>query len=115
MATKPELSREYLYVPFSAMNFEVADLVVNGVAFTAAGVEPIEDDWIDAIVVDELHDLYVSSIGEGLAVLVGPERGDTVTTEDLAAGEYQVWIDAAVTGSDERVVRTAGILTVVAA
>ena len=112
MATKPTLSREYLYVPFTNMNFDVDDLAVNQIAFTDAGVAPAELDWEPAIVVNSLHALYVASIGEGLAILVGPTRGDTVTTVDLAAQDWQVWIDAAVTGSDERVVRAAGVLEV---
>jgi hypothetical protein len=113
MATKPQLSREYLYVPFTNMNFDVADLIVNGIAFMAQGVEPAEIDWIEALVVDSLDPLYVASIGEGIALLVGPLRGDVgITTEDLALGDYQVWVDAAVAGSDERIVRVAGTLTV---
>lgn len=112
MASKPYLSREYVYVPFTGMNFDVADLVVNRIAFMAEGVEPLDADWIDAIVVDAVDPIFVASIGEGLALLVGPDRGDAVTTEDLALGDYQVWVEASVTGSDERVVRVAGTLSI---
>lgn len=112
MAVKPELSREYLFVPMSQMNFDVTDLDVHNMAFTDAGVAPLEPAWLDAIVVDTLSPLYQASIGESLALLVGPDRGDVVTTEELVAGDYQVWIDVAIPTSDERVVRAAGILTV---
>lgn len=112
MAIKPELSREYLFVPMSQMNFTITALDVHQMAFTAAGVAPLEVEWNVAIVVDSLSPLYRPTIGESLALLVGPERGDVVTTENLAAGDYQVWIDVAIPTSDERVVRTAGILEV---
>lgn len=112
MAVKPELSREYLYVPMANMNFDVDDMDVHNIAFTAAGVAPLEVEWIVAIAVGSLDPLYQPSIGEALAILVGPDRGDTVTTEDLVAGDYQVWVDVAIPTSDERVVRAAGILTV---
>jgi hypothetical protein len=112
--TKPELSREYLYVAMDNMNFDVTELDVHQIAFTAEGIEPTEPDWLEAIPVDALHALFVSSIGESLAILVGPTRGDSVTTEDLVEGDYQVWIDVAIPTSDERVVRTAGILEVTA-
>lgn len=112
MADKPTLSREYLYVPLTQINFDVADLDVNQMAFTDAGIEPTEPDWITAIVVDDTSPLFDASIGESIALLVGPERGDVVTTEELGAGDYQVWIDVSVPSSDERVVRVAGTLTV---
>jgi hypothetical protein len=112
MATKPQLSREYLYVPMSQMNFDVDDMDVHQIAFTAEGIEPAELDWIVAFAVGSADPLYQPSIGEALAILVGPTRGDSVTTEDLADGDYQVWVDVAIPTSDERVVRTAGILTV---
>lgn len=112
MATKPQLSREYLYVPFTNMNFVVADLNVHRMAFKAAGVEPVDSDWQVAIKVTVGHAIYLASIGEGIALLVGPTRGDSVTTFDLANGDYQVWVEARVPTSDERVVRVAGVLTV---
>lgn len=112
MASKPRLSREYVYVPFTGMNFDVTDLIVNRIAFMAEGVEPTDGDWITAIVVDAVDPLFVSSIGEGLALLVGPDRGESVVTEDLALGDYQAWVEAAITGSDERVVRVAGTLSI---
>jgi hypothetical protein len=115
VAIKPQLSREYLYVPFDQMEgLDVDDLVVSRLAFMDAGVEPAELDWIDAIIVGSLDPLYVPAIGEAIALLVGPDRGDSVTTEDLAIGDYQVWVDAAVTGSDERIVRVAGLLEITA-
>lgn len=112
MATKPTLSREYLYVPFTNMNFVMANLNVNRLAFKAAGVEPLDADWRTAIKVTTVHALYQASIGESLALLIGPLRSDSVTTENLAAGDYQVWVDASVTASDERVVRVAGVLSI---
>lgn len=111
MATKPQLSREYLYFPFAEMNFDVDDLTFQKVAFTDEGVEPTDPDWQDAIVVNSAHALFQPTIGEGLAILVGPTRGDSVTTFDPPDGDSQVWIDVKVTGSDERVVRVAGILS----
>ena len=112
MATKPRLSREYVYVPMGGIGYDVDDLEVNAIAFKDAGVEPAEIDWIDAIVVNDAHAIFEPSIGESLALLVGPDRGDTVTTEDLALGDYQLWVDAKIPTSDERIVRVAGILTV---
>ena len=115
MAIKPYLSREYLYIPFDEMTgLDPSDLIVNRVAFMDAGVEPADLDWIEAIVVDTLDPLYVPTIGEAVALLIGPDRGDSVTTEDLAIGDYQVWVDAAITGSDERIVRVAGLLEITA-
>ena len=115
MAIKPYLSREYLYVPFDEMTgLDVDDLTVLRLAFTDAGVEPTDPDWIVAEAAGSLDPLYVSSIGEAIVLLIGPERGDVVTTEDLAIGDYQVWVDAAITGSDERIVRVAGLLEITA-
>ena len=113
MATKPTLSREYLYVPFTNMNFVVStprrprDGVQSG-----RGANRWTPTGSTAITVSSTHPLYVSSIGESLALLVGPTRGDAVTTENLAVGDYQVWVDAAVPTSDERVVRVAGVLSI---
>lgn len=115
MAIKPQLSRDYMYVPFDNMTgLDVDDLVVSRVAFMDAGVEPAEIDWIDAIIAGSADPLFVPSFGEAIVLLVGPDRGDAVTTEDLAIGDYQVWVDAAVAGSDERIVRVAGLLEVTA-
>lgn len=112
MATKPTLSREYLYIPFTDMNFVMANLTVNAMAFKSAGVEPLDADWRTALKVTSVHALYQASIGESLALLIGPTRSDSVTTESLAAGDYQVWVDAKASGSDERVVRVAGVLSI---
>lgn len=116
-ATKPRLSREYLYVPLAAMNVTVATLTIHNIAFKAEGVEPLDSpsDWDAATVVTLAlePDLYVTSIGDSLAILTGPLRGDTVTTVDLAVGDHQVWVEVGEPGSDERIVRTAGIYTIV--
>lgn len=112
MATKATLSREYLFVPLSNINFAIADLDLHRMAFKDAGVEPLDGDWITAIKVDSAHALYQASIGESVALLVGPARGDTVTTEDLTAQDWQVWVEVSTAASDERVVRVAGTLTV---
>lgn len=112
MAAKATLSREYLYIPLSEMNFVVADLNLHRVAFKDAGVEPLDGDWIDAIVVDSQHALYKASIGAAVAVLIGPARGDAVTTNDLTAQDWQVWVEVSTAASDERVVRVAGTLTI---
>lgn len=112
MADKPTLSREYIFVPLSEINFDVADLNLHRMAFTAAGIEPTDPDWIDAIAVDDTHALFNGTIGEAVALLVGPARGDAVTTEDLTAGDHQVWVEVSTAASDERVVRVAGTLTV---
>jgi hypothetical protein len=112
MASKPTLSREFLYVPFDQMNMPVASLTVNRLAFMPAGTEPVEGDWDPAIPVDTGDPLYVSAIGDALVMLIGPTRGDSVTTNDLAEGDYQVWVDAKVSGSDERIVRVAGLLEI---
>ena len=116
METKPRLSREYLYVSLSNMNVTVATLTTHNIAFTTAGVEPLDSpsDWELATVVTLAlePDLYVSSIGDSLAVLVGPARGDAVTTIDLTTGDHQVWVEVGEPASDERIVRVAGIFTV---
>lgn len=112
MATKATLSREYLYIPMSEINFAIADLNLHRMAFTNAGVEPTDPDWVDAIKVDSAHALYKASIGEAIALLVGPARGDVVTTKDLTAQDWQVWAEVSTAASDERVVRVAGTLTV---
>jgi hypothetical protein len=115
MASKPTLSREYLYVPFAQMNMPIATLSLSKLAFKTAGVEPLDADWKTAIPVTVGHAIYVASIGDSLAILVGPLRADAgVTTNDLPAGDYQVWVDARTTGSDERIVRVAGVLTITA-
>jgi hypothetical protein len=102
----------------SAMNVDVATLTLHNIAFTASsGVEPLDSpsDWDAAIVVTLAlePDLYVSSIGDSLAILTGPLRGDAVTTVDLAVGDHQVWVEVKEPASDERIVRTAGIYTIV--
>jgi len=113
-ATKPTLSREYLYVPMTNMNLgDVGTLTLARLAFKAAGVQPLDADWHDAIKVNAVHALYVASIGPALAILLGPLRGDTIsgTNYDLTDGDYQVWVEAKAPSSDERVVRVAGTFT----
>lgn len=116
MATKLTLSREYLYCPLANLNFDPAELDVHRVAFKDdPGTEPDEEDWLVAIVVDnDEHPLWRPDIGPALVILVGPARGDTVTTEDLAPGDYQVWLEVSTPDSDERPVRRPGTLTVTA-
>lgn len=112
MADMLALSREYLYFPLSQINFDISDLSLNRVAFKPAGVAPEDADWIEATVVDDQHSLFDPDIGEGLALLVGPDRGDEVTTQDLGVGSYQCWVEVSTDASDERVVRIAGTLTI---
>jgi len=112
VASKPTLSRDYVYVPLANMNVPVASLTVYNVAFMDPGQEPADEDWHEAIPVDLNHDLYVAKHGESLAILVGPARGDDVDSLELSAGDYQVWVDVAADGSDERVVRVAGTFTI---
>lgn len=112
MATKPTLSREYLYVPVAGLNVDIGALSTAQLAFMGAGIEPAEIDWLTALVVDDVHPAFDPDIGNAIAILVGPDRGDGVTTETLGAGDFQVWADIAVTGSDERIVRVAGTLTI---
>jgi len=115
MASKPTLSRDYVYVPLGQLNVPVDSLTVHNVAFMAASAEPQDEDWHEAIPVDANHPLYVSNIGNALAILVGPKRGDDVDSLELDAGDYQVWVDVAADGSDERIVRRAGTFTISAA
>lgn len=112
MATKATLSREYLFIPIDQLSFAIADLNLHRIAFKDAGVEPLDADWIVAIKVDSAHALYQASIGESIAVLVGPARGDAVSTNDLAAQDWQCWCEFSTASSSERVVRVAGTLTV---
>ena len=112
--SKPRLSRQYVYCPFASLNFNLGDADVKRVALMdEAGVEPAEEDWIEAIAVSEGHEFYVSEIGPALALLVGPDRGDNVTTEDLPLGTYQCWTDSSVPSSDERIVELHGTINVV--
>lgn len=112
MVAIPGLSREYLWVPVTNLNFVVADITLSKLAFLDAGIEPVDGDWEDAEVVDVGDPDYDADIGPALRILIGPARGDAVTSLDLPDDDYQVWVDVKVTGSDERVVRIAGTLTV---
>lgn len=111
-AVKPTLSREYLYVPFTEMEgIDVDALDVGQLAFMSPATEPLEADWEVAIIAGTGDPLFQADIGEALVILIGPDRGDSVTTLDLPDGDFQVWVDAKPTGSDERVVRVAGTFT----
>ena len=115
MVTKLQLSRDYLYVPITDMNVNPASISLQRIAFmdTPGGV-PLDGDWNNAILVDDAGDpQWVASIGISFVILVGPLRGDAVTSEDLPVGTYQVWVELKITGSDERPVRIAGTLEVV--
>ena len=115
MVTKMQLSRDYIYVPITEMNVTPASISLQRIAFMdTPGEVPLDADWVNAILADDSGDpQWVAEFGPSFVVLVGPDRGDTVTSEDLAAGTYQVWVELKVTGSDERPVRIAGTLEVV--
>jgi hypothetical protein len=112
MVAIPGLSREYVYIGIADLNVTVADITLSKLAFLDAGIEPVDADWEDALVVDVGDPLYRASVGPAYVILIGPARGDAVTTLDLPDDDYQVWTDTKVTGSDERIVRIAGTLTV---
>ena len=115
MAVTPRLNRAYMYVPLDDLNFDFSTADVHQVAFkTDPELEPDEQDWVEAIVVDSNHDLYRPDIGDALAILIGPDRGDSVTSEELAADTYLVWVDLSAPGTDERIVDWAGEVEVVA-
>jgi len=119
MAQKSRLSRQYVYAPLADLNFPLDDANVHQVAFMPTfDAEPLESDWVEALVVtqnNENSSLYSQAIGNSLAVLVGPERGDAVDTEDLAAGDYLLWSDVSVPESDERIVVWHGAVEVIEA
>src|SRR5688572_23526066 len=112
MATIPGLSREYLYVPITDLNVTVANITLSKLAFLDAGIEPVDADWEDATVFEVGDSLYRPSVGPAFVILIGPARGDAVTTLDLPDDDYQVWVDVATSDSDKRIVRIAGTLTV---
>lgn len=113
MAVKLRLSRENMYTPITDLGFDVADITLSAFAFMPEGEEPLEADWETATLVDDdTHPLWVPAIGPAYSILIGPTRGDSVTTLDLGVADYQVWTDTKVTGSDERVVRIAGLLEI---
>jgi hypothetical protein len=112
---KPRLSRQFMYARFRDLNFPLADADVHRLALMDAGQEPSEQDWLDALKVTEGHSLYKPDVGDALALMVGPGRGDLVDTYDLPVGVYQVWSDTSTPASDERVVEVHGTITVVSA
>lgn len=111
---KPRLSRQYLYVRFADLSFDLATADVSRVALLDAGVEPQEEDWIEATVVTNGHVLYRADVGDAFALLIGPTRGDAVDTNDLEPGTYQCWTDTSTPDSDERIVEVHGTITVTA-
>lgn len=115
MVTKLQLSRDYLYVPISQMNVTPASISLQRIAFMdTPGEVPLDADWKNAILADDAGDpQWNAAFGASFVILVGPARADSVTTQDLAVGTYQVWVELKVTGSDERPVRIAGTLEVV--
>ena len=116
MAQKSRLSRQYVYAPLTDLNFSLDTATVHKVAFMSnPDVEPQEVDWVEAEVITSGHSLYDQAIGNALAVLVGPARGDDVTSEDLSAGEYLLWSDVSVPSSDERIVVWHGPVEVIEA
>jgi len=112
---KPRLSRQFMYARFRDLNFPLADADVHRVALMDAGQEPATSDWLEALKVTEGHDLYKPDVGDALALMIGPARGDLVATHDLPVGIYQVWSDTSTPSSDERVVEVHGTITVVQA
>lgn len=110
-----QLSRQYVYAAFDSLNFSIADADVHRIAFlNDPELAPSESDWNEAIVVDDEHQWYTSEFGAGaLAILVGPERGDIVTTLELQPGLYVMWTDLSTPTSDERVVSFHGTIEVV--
>lgn len=120
--TKSRLSRKYVYAPLTDLSVDLETATLNKVALlTDPAVEPSDadpDDWIDGIVVTQTganSSLWVEEIGDAIAILVGPERGDATGSTDLASGEYMMWSDWKVPGSDERHVEWHGKVTIVTA
>lgn len=103
MSAQPSLSRELVYIKLSELNLDAGLLTIHALAFMdTPGISPAEVDWVDAIITTKDGE-------DALAVMVGPTRGDVVTTEALADADYQVWVDASVDVTGERVVRPAGV------
>jgi hypothetical protein len=79
------------------------------VAFKSAAARPIEGDWEDALIVDDVGDaLWSDAVASGVAGdyyvarLVGPFGGNDVV---LTAGDYQAWLR--LTDTTERPIRIA--------
>lgn len=103
MSAQPSLSREIVYVKLSQLNLDPQNLTVHQIAFIdTPGTSPEEEDWLTATVTEK-------DGTPALAVMVGPERGDSVSTNELEDADYQVWVDVSVDTTGERVVRPAGI------
>jgi hypothetical protein len=103
MSAQPSLSRELVFVKLSELNVTAGSLVINRIAFIdTPGTSPSDPDWLDATVTTK-------DAEDALAVMIGPTRGDTVDTEPLADGDYQVWIEVSESTAGERVVRPCGI------
>lgn len=124
--TKPYLSRQYIYAPLTDLSFDLASATIARIAFMPnTTAQPADADWFNAIIVTSTngtagspHTLYKAAFGDSLAILVGPIRtGETgITTRDLAAGTYLMWVDVGgVAGSAERYVDWSGPVTIVTA
>ncbi|WP_113705377.1 hypothetical protein [Nonomuraea lactucae] len=89
------LSKVYLYIPIEgASGTEGVE-----VAFTTAGVEPVEGDW-------QLASWgQVSGRGREARILIGPGAAQ------LTEGTYQAWVR--ITGAVERPVLPAGLIDLI--
>lgn len=92
---------EYLYVGVTGDEPSVS----AEIAIMNAGDRPTTQDWEEAIVVNDAHDLWADAQGAGLsgdyyvALLVGPFNN----TVDPGQGDYVVWLR--LTDVEERPVR----------
>lgn len=120
-ATLSALARQYVYVPFTNLvGFTMDTVTYARLAFlTDPTAVPVDADWKTPIIVgSSAHALWVKAGSvPSLAILIGPARGDVVTTVELAlvnaaTTDYQVWWDLKVPNSDERPTDSAGVLTI---
>lgn len=118
-AVKTRLSRKYVYARLANLNVDLSQATLHKVALMEDPTQEPSDespnDWLDGIVVTQGHDLYRPEIGPAIAILIGPDRGDTVDTTDKPAGKYMMWTDWKVSGSDERHAEWHGPVEVVTA
>lgn len=93
-------STEYLYVGITGD----PPAVTQELAFKDAAERPIEDDWEEAVLVDDSSDALWTDANAAttgdyfLAILLGPFSG-----LELSPGDYQVWVR--LTDAVERPVR----------